>query len=215
MPVILPTSVSLVNVDQTTDDPKLARADFVDVMTKFNTLLGQINSIGIMQPGDGTELLAQASGTKDSLRVKLDGTTLGRSANGLKLASVTTDLLEGGVALPGVDKYYGTNAASVKGFYSFSSSADKVPLAGGTMTGTLLMSGVAKIRASGVSAVTTGFEIAGSVDLGALFARSAVRSLVNAYSPYGVSDVNISFSGGVITLNVAYATEPGGGGPPA
>lgn len=85
MAITLPSSVTTANVDAASDDPKQARADILDLITKFNTILGQINALGITQVGDGLEVVAAAAGTKDGVATKLDGTSLARSAAGLKV----------------------------------------------------------------------------------------------------------------------------------
>lgn len=91
MPVTLPAAVPTTNVDSgAVDTPKNARADIKTMFDAWNTVRGQIDAIGIMQIGDGVESEAQAAGTKDKLRVKLDGagitSGLARSASGLKVA---------------------------------------------------------------------------------------------------------------------------------
>lgn len=103
MAVTLPAAVSTTNVDSgAADTPKNARADIKTMFDAWNTVRAQIDAIGIMQIGDGVENEAQAAGTKDKLRVKLDGagTTSGlsRSASGLKIAAngVTRAMFERG-----------------------------------------------------------------------------------------------------------------------
>ena len=120
MAITLPTSVDTTDVDSATDDPKLARADILDLMQKFNTLLGQINALGIMQVGDGIEQVVNGAGVKDAARVKLDGTSLTRSAAGIKVNAqgVKGSMLDGSATdTPGNSKYYGTNGSGARGFF--------------------------------------------------------------------------------------------------
>lgn len=120
MPVTLPTTVNTANTDSATDDPKQMRADLLDLMQKFNNLLGFVNSLGIMQPGDGVEQVVNGAGVKDSARVKLDGTSLTRSAAGIKIngQGVKGSMLDGSATdTPGNSKYYGTNGSGARGFY--------------------------------------------------------------------------------------------------
>ena len=150
MSVTVPSSVSTANVDSAGDDPKLARPDIKTLFDAVNTLLGQINALGIMQLGDGLENDAQAGGTKDKARVKLDGTSLARSSSGLKVNAVTTAMLETGTGSPSASTYYGTNGSSVKGFFS-------LPSGGEVNTGSNLGSGGANVF-SGKSGVDLQFR---------------------------------------------------------
>lgn len=86
MPVTLPSAPPTTQLDAGTDDPRQARSQIFTLSSSFSTLLGQINSIGITQPGNGIEIVASGAGTKDLLAVKLDGSSLARSASGLKVA---------------------------------------------------------------------------------------------------------------------------------
>lgn len=116
MAVTLPTGPTTANVDSgTLDTPKNARADIKTLIEAVNTLLGQINALGIMQIGDGLENDAQAAATKDKLRVKLDGagitSGLARSASGLKIApaSITLAMLaQNGAASGQVPQWNGS-----------------------------------------------------------------------------------------------------------
>lgn len=83
MPITLPSPIPTTDIDAAGDDPKLARAVLLTVSTSFNTVLGQVNSLGILQPGEGVEILANGAGVKDALRVKLADATLLRTAAGL------------------------------------------------------------------------------------------------------------------------------------
>lgn len=103
MAVTLPASVSTTNVDSgAVDTPKNARADIKSMFDAWNTARAQIDALGIMQIGDGLENEAQTAGTKDKLRLKLDGagTTSGltRSASGIKVAAnaITRAMFERG-----------------------------------------------------------------------------------------------------------------------
>lgn len=92
MAVTLPAAVSTTNVDSgTLDTPKNARADIKTMFDAWNTVRAQIDALGIMQVGDGVENEAQSAGTKDKLRIKLNGSGitsgLDRSASGLKIAA--------------------------------------------------------------------------------------------------------------------------------
>lgn len=91
MAVTLPGAVPTTNVDSgTADTPKNARPDIKTMFDAWNTVRGQIDALGIMQIGDGVESEAQAAGTKDKLRIKLNGagitSGLERSASGLRVA---------------------------------------------------------------------------------------------------------------------------------
>lgn len=92
MPVTLPAAVPTTNVDSgAADTPKNARADIKTMFDAWNTVRGQIDALGIMQIGDGVENEAQGAGTKDKLRIKLNGSGitsgLDRSSSGLKVAA--------------------------------------------------------------------------------------------------------------------------------
>lgn len=128
MAVTLPSSVPTTNVDNgTVDTPKDARANIKTCFDALNTLLGQINAIGIMQIGDGLENEAQAAATKDKLRIKLNGAGItsgfDRSATGIKIADggVVPIMLSGGVTTPAASKYYGSNGAAAIGFHDLPS----------------------------------------------------------------------------------------------
>lgn len=125
MPVTLPSAIPTTDIDAASDDPKLARAVILSTVGNFNTVLGQVNSLGILQPGDGVEILAATPGLKDFLRVKLDGagsaSGLARGAGGLKIAAqgIKPSMLEGiGSDTPGNSLYFGTNAAGARGAFA-------------------------------------------------------------------------------------------------
>lgn len=121
MAVTLPSTIATTDIDAASDDPKLARAVLLSVTTNFNTVLGQVNSLGIMQPGDGVESVANGAGVKDALRVKLDGTSLTRSASGIKINAqgVKCSMLDGGSTdTPGNSKYFGTDGIGARGFHN-------------------------------------------------------------------------------------------------
>lgn len=91
MPVTIPAAVGTTNVDSgAADTPKNARPDIKSMFDAWNTVRAQIDALGIMQIGDGVENEAQGAGTKDKLRIKLDGagitSGLARSSSGLKVA---------------------------------------------------------------------------------------------------------------------------------
>jgi hypothetical protein len=92
MAVTIPATVPTTNVDSgAVDTPKNARPDIKTMFDAWNTVRSQIDALGIMDIGDGVENDAQSAGTKDKLRIKLNGagTTSGldRSASGLKIAA--------------------------------------------------------------------------------------------------------------------------------
>jgi hypothetical protein len=208
MAVTVPSSVSTANVDSAADDPKLARADIKTLIDAVNTLLGQINALGITQLGDGLENEGQAGGTKDKTRVKLDGSSLARSASGLKVNAVTTAMLEGGTASPGNSKLYGTDAAGVKGFFNQPGAAtDRVAKAGDSMTGDLTMTSGAKVKGSGSTAAATGFVVSGGADIGSLF--MGALSFSQTGTGY-LDNLSMSFSSGTLTVS-ATRSVPGGG----
>lgn len=124
MPITLPSPIPTTDIDAATDDPKLARAVILTTATSFNQTLGHVNSLGILQPGEGVEILAAAAGTRDFLRVKLDvagGASLSRSAAGLRVAAqgVRMSMLDGMASdTPGNSLYYGTNGAGARGAFA-------------------------------------------------------------------------------------------------
>lgn len=92
MAVTLPAAVPTTNVDSgAVDTPKNARSDIKTMFDAWNTVRTQVDALGIMQIGDGVENEAQTAGTKDKLRIKLNGagitSGLDRSASGLKVAA--------------------------------------------------------------------------------------------------------------------------------
>lgn len=111
MSVTPPSSVPTTGLAAATDDPKTARGSLLTLTTSFNTVLGQYNSVGITQPGDGIEIVAAAAGTRDGLAVKLDGTSLSRSAAGLRVAAggITLAMLgQNGAATDNIIKWSGS-----------------------------------------------------------------------------------------------------------
>jgi hypothetical protein len=111
MSVTPPSSVPTTGLAAATDDPKTARGSLLTLTTSFNTVLGQYNSIGITQPGDGIEIVTAAAGTRDGLAVKLDGGSLARSASGLKIAAggITLAMLgQNGAATDNIIKWSGS-----------------------------------------------------------------------------------------------------------
>ena len=72
------------NVDAGSDDPKLARVDFAGNVDKFNSLRAALGAFAQLSLGQGVETVAQAGGTPDDVRVKLQANSaLKRGATGI------------------------------------------------------------------------------------------------------------------------------------
>lgn len=177
MPVTLPGTVAVTNVDAATDDPKLARADIKSMFDAWNTVRGQVDGLGIMQVGDGVENEAQGAGVKDKLRVKLDGTStvsgLARSANGLKVA-------DQGVT-PAMMQYGGTTGQVWTSRGTATTGTWSTPATGETNDGTNVGTGVQVLKSKG-----TGTNIP---------ARSLLVNVNNANSGSGSILTNVAMSG--------------------
>lgn len=149
--------------------------------------------------------------SNDGIRGWARPSSSGASSVSLDIASLAADATPD-VAADFVPTY-DTSAAANKKATPANLSRDKLPLAGGTMTGDLIMSGSSKVRASGSTATTTGFQIVSGTDIGSLFCRAV--SVATSGSGNGVASISASLSSGTLTITQTLSTftEPTPGPP--
>ena len=63
MPLSSPADATKVHLDSSTDDPKQARGELADLVTKFNTLKNNLNPLGTALTGEGIDLYTSGGST--------------------------------------------------------------------------------------------------------------------------------------------------------
>lgn len=164
----LPSDATKTHMDATTDDPAQARSELASLVDKFNDLLdycsGLLGSDGVpatARTSLGLALLATLAaghGVENdgsgNLRVKLDGSTLARSASGLKVADDAVDLAQ--MAHGAANRLVGRDASGVPAEIV---AGTNVTISGGVISAS---GGIASVSQGDVNTSTGTVSVGGS-----------------------------------------------------
>ena len=111
----LPSSIgSASHFDQGSDDPKQARAQLKQIRNDIETINEHLKLSPFIAPSTPLGIGEGLESSGGNVRAKLDGSTLARSANGLKIADDAIDLAQLAHATAGDLPYYGASGVPAR-----------------------------------------------------------------------------------------------------